>query len=79
MISNMKTYIIHDRCLPTAEGMVQFYVKSCGNCGGQHGTGAGFLRVLQVSLPVLIPLIATHHLTNQSSTLHSLGTESVVK
>jgi hypothetical protein len=30
-------------------------VRSCGICGGQSGNGAGFLRVLQFTLPILIP------------------------
>jgi hypothetical protein len=29
----------------------------CGVCGGQSGTGAGFLRVLRFPLPIIIPSI----------------------
>jgi hypothetical protein len=28
---------------------------ACGVCGGQSGTGAGFLRVLRFSLPITPP------------------------
>jgi hypothetical protein len=31
------------RWLPTAAAQVRSQVKSCGICGGQSGTGAGFL------------------------------------
>jgi hypothetical protein len=34
---------------------VRAQVRSCGICGGQGGTGAGFLQVLQFPLPILIP------------------------
>jgi hypothetical protein len=33
-------------------------VTSCEICGGQSGTGAGFLRVLLFPLPIFIPPIA---------------------
>jgi hypothetical protein len=33
-------------------------VRSCGICGGQSGTGAGCLWVLQFPLPIFIPPIA---------------------
>jgi hypothetical protein len=35
-------------------------VRSCGICGGQSGTGAGFLAVLRFPLPILIPPSAPH-------------------
>jgi hypothetical protein len=45
--------------LPTAAAQVRSQVRSCKICGGQSGTGAGFLRVLRFPLPILIPPIAT--------------------
>jgi hypothetical protein len=43
------------RWLPTAAARVRSQVRSCWICGGQSGTGAGFLRVLRFSLAILIP------------------------
>jgi hypothetical protein len=37
------------RCLPTAVARVRVRA-ACGVCGGQSGTGAGFLRVLRFPL-----------------------------
>jgi hypothetical protein len=48
------------RRLPTAAARVRAQVRSCGICGGQRGTGIGFLRVLRFPLPVLIPPTAPH-------------------
>jgi hypothetical protein len=46
------------RWLPTAAKRVPARVRLCGICGGQSGTGAGFLRVLRFPLPIRIPPIA---------------------
>jgi hypothetical protein len=39
---------------------VRCQVRSCGICGEQSGSGAGFLRVLRFHLPILIPPTALH-------------------
>jgi hypothetical protein len=42
--------------LPTTAA--RFRVRAaCGVCGGQSGTGAGFLRVLRFPLSIIIPPI----------------------
>jgi hypothetical protein len=48
------------RRLPTAAARFRALVWSSGICGGQNGTGEGFLRVLQFPLPILIPPTASH-------------------
>jgi hypothetical protein len=46
------------RRLLTAAARFRTRFRSCGLCGGQSGTGAGFLRVLRFLLPIRIPPIA---------------------
>jgi hypothetical protein len=48
------------RRFPTTVAWVRAQVRLCGICGGQSGTGAGFLRVLLFPLPILIPTAAPH-------------------
>jgi hypothetical protein len=43
------------RWLPTAASRVRVRA-ACGVCGGQSGTGAGFLRVLRFPLPIIPPI-----------------------
>jgi hypothetical protein len=46
--------------LPTVALCVRSQVMSCGICGGQSGTRAGFLQVLLFPLPVILPLTVPH-------------------
>jgi hypothetical protein len=48
------------RRLSTVAARVRARVRSCGVCGGQSGTEAGFFRVLWLPLPILIPTTAPH-------------------
>jgi hypothetical protein len=43
------------RWLPIAAARVRVRA-ACGVCGGKGGTGAGFLRVLQFPLPIILPI-----------------------
>jgi hypothetical protein len=40
---------------PTATARDRVRIRSCGISGGESGTGVGFLRVLPLPLPILIP------------------------
>jgi hypothetical protein len=48
------------RWLPTAAAQVRARA-ACGVCGGQSGTGAGFLRVLQFPLPIIHQFLHHHN------------------
>jgi hypothetical protein len=48
------------RRVAMAAARVRSQVRSCRICGGQSGSGAGFLRVLRFPLPILIPPTAPH-------------------
>jgi ABC-type Co2+ transport system permease subunit len=43
------------RWLPTVAARVRVRA-ACGICGGQSGIGAGFLRVLWFTLPIIPPI-----------------------
>jgi ribosomal protein S14 len=43
------------RWLPTAAARVRVRA-ACEVCGGQSGTGAGFLRALRFPLPIIPPI-----------------------
>jgi hypothetical protein len=43
------------RWLPTVAARVRIHAV-CGVCGGQSGTGADFLRVLRLPLPIIPPI-----------------------
>jgi hypothetical protein len=44
--------------LPSAAARVRDRVRSCGICGGQSDSGAGFLLALRFPIPILSPPIA---------------------
>jgi hypothetical protein len=58
VIENYKSRAIAQavsRWLLTAAARVRARVWSNGICGGQNGSGAGFLRVLRFPLPIFVP------------------------
>jgi hypothetical protein len=54
------------RRLPNELARVRAQVRACGIYDGQSRTGAGFLRVLQFHMPILIPPTAPHSLSSST-------------
>jgi hypothetical protein len=48
------------RWLPTAAARVRVRA-ACGVCGGQSGTGAGFLQVFRFPLPIIHQFLHHHN------------------
>jgi hypothetical protein len=67
------------RQFPTSAAWVRSHVRPCGICGGQIGTGAGFLQVRQFTLPIRIPPTTPLSLIMLLLTLYSLDTHSINK
>jgi hypothetical protein len=65
------------RRLPTAAARVRSHIRLCGIYGGQSVTEAVFLPVLRFSLPILIPINASHLLIILSLTQYSLKISGV--
>jgi hypothetical protein len=65
--------------LPTAGAGGRTQVRSCGICGAQSDSAAGFGRVRPFPPPIHILPTSPHSLITLSSILHSLGAESVLK
>jgi hypothetical protein len=52
-IASLTSGRVVSRRLAIAAARVRSLNKSCGICGGQSGTGAGYLRVLRFPLPII--------------------------
>jgi hypothetical protein len=61
------------RRLPTAVTRVRAQVRLCVICGGQSGTGGGFVRVLRFPLPIFIPPTITHSSSSATSEVGTIG------
>jgi hypothetical protein len=70
------TVQVANRRLLTAAVWVRSQVRSRGFCGGQNGTGAGFLQVIRFPLPILIPPNAPYsRLSSEAGTIGALVAE----
>jgi hypothetical protein len=61
-----------NRRLHTAAARIRVQFNSCGICGGQSGTGTGFLRVLQFTCQFLFHLLFHTHLSSGGGTTGQL-------
>jgi hypothetical protein len=65
--------------LPNTAAHDRSQVTPCVICGGQSGTGAGFLRVLRFPCQFSFHQLLHIHESSYHPKLYSLDTDSVVK